>query len=98
MIEEFRAPIIDRLVLRLINRKEVQVHHFEIRPGGAVAFTEAGRKRVLDAHQKRKHEEVQRPLLKSAVPIGLLPYWQATVLARTLRGDLEVYRPWLAST
>lgn len=96
LMEEFRSQTVDRLVLKLINRRQVNAKHFTTRPGGATRLTDDGRKRVLDAYQKRRNEEVDHPLLKERMPVGLLPQFQATLLARTIRGDMEAYRPWLA--
>ena len=45
----------------------------------------------MTAYTQRKREEVQHPLLKENVPVGLLPHVQARLLARTIRGDLEEY-------
>ncbi len=82
LMEEFRAWWADRLVLSLINRRQVRLHHFEPRPGGAVYLNETGRREVLTAYQKRKQETVKHRLFKESMPIGLLPYIQARVLAR----------------
>ena len=35
----------------------------------------------------------KHPFLKEKIPWGLVPYVQALLLARTLRGDLEAYPP-----
>lgn len=91
LMEEFRAWWADRLVLTLLNRKQLRPKHFEERPGGAVLLNEDGRRAVLTAYQKRKQDEVQHPLFKEPVPIGLIPYVQARLLARHLRGDLARY-------
>jgi len=45
------------------------------------------------AYQKRKQEEVGHPVLGQQVPLGLVPYVQARLLARHLRGDTELYAP-----
>ena len=90
-MEEFRAWWADRLVLTLLNRKQLRPQHFEERPGGAVLLNEDGRRAVLTAYQKRKQEEVQHLLFKEPVPVGLVPYVQARLLARHLRGDLDRY-------
>jgi CRISP-associated protein Cas1 len=55
-----------------------------------------GRKTVLMAYQERKQEEITHPLLETRIPIGLLPQLQARLLARTIRGDMEGYVPYLA--
>ena len=98
LMEEFRPLLADRLVLTLINRKQVRPEHFEEREGAgeSVLLTETGRKTVLGAYQARKQEEVPHPLLKEKAPLGLLPHLQARLLARHLRGDLESYLPFLA--
>jgi len=53
------------------------------------------RKELLTAWQKRKQEKITHPFLNEKVEIGLLPYIQALLLARFLRGDLESYFPFL---
>lgn len=68
---------------------------FQVRPGGAVYLTDAGRKEVLVAYQKRKQDEVQHPVLEQQVPLGLIPHVQTRLLARHLRGDLKEYIPFL---
>jgi CRISPR-associated protein Cas1 len=97
LMEEFRSCLVDRLVLTLINRKQIRPEHFEQRDaaGESVLLTEAGRKIVLTAYQDRKKEEVPHPLLKEKAPFGLLPHLQARLLARHLRGDLDSYIPFL---
>jgi len=91
LAEEFRAPVSDRLALSLINRRQIQGKHFEHTASGAVSLTEAGRREVIQAWQERKREELQHPFLSELCPWGLLPYAQALLLARHLRGDLNAY-------
>lgn len=95
LMEEFRPFVADRLTLTLINRKQVQEKHFDELPGGAFHLNEEGRKVVLQAYQKRKEDEVPHPLLEQKVPVGLIPYVQARLLARYLRGDLVEYLPFV---
>jgi CRISPR-associated protein Cas1 len=95
LMEELRPVFADRLALSLINRRQVQASDFETREGGAVLLTEAGRRTVLTAWQERKKEERLHPFLEEKAPLGLVPYLQAQMLARHLRGDLDIYPPWL---
>lgn len=95
LMEELRPVIADRLAITLINRKQLQAEHFATLPGGAVNLNEDGRRLVLQAYQKRKEEEVSHPVLQQKLPIGLIPYVQARLLARQLRGDLDDYLPYL---
>jgi CRISP-associated protein Cas1 len=91
LAEEFRAPVSDRLALSLINRRQIQGKNFEHTASGAVTLTDAGRREVIQAWQERKREELQHPYLNEPCPWGLLPYTQALLLARHLRGDLNAY-------
>jgi CRISPR-associated protein Cas1 len=91
LMEELRAVLADRLALTLINRRQIKPSGFYKRESGAISMDEATRKEVLVAWQKRKQEEVQHPFLGEKVEIGLLPYAQALLLARHIRGDLDGY-------
>ncbi|MHB1103734.1 MAG: type I-C CRISPR-associated endonuclease Cas1c [Devosia sp.] len=94
LMEELRPVLADRLALSLINRRQLRAQDFEARDGGAVLLTEEGRKTVLTAWQERKKEERRHPFLEETAPLGLVPYLQAQLLARHLRGDLDAYPPW----
>lgn len=95
MLEEFRAPFADRLVLTLINRQELDEEDFEIGETGAVRLTDAARKDVLVAYQTRKKEELAHPFLGEKLAFGLMWHAQARLLARHLRGDLDGYPPFV---
>jgi CRISPR-associated protein Cas1 len=94
LMEELRPVLSDRLALSLINRQQLRSADFERRDGGAVLLSEAGRKTVLTAWQDRKKKERRHPFLDETAPLGLVPYLQAQLLARHLRGDLDAYPPW----
>ncbi len=91
MMEEFRPFIADRLVLSLINREQINTKGFNKSESGAVLMNDDTRKEVLVAWQKRKQEEIMHPFLKESVPVGLLFYLQAQLLARHIRGDMDGY-------
>jgi CRISPR-associated protein Cas1 len=95
LMEELRSVLADRLAITLINRKQVTAKDFVERPGGAIHLNDEGRKTVIVAYQSRKQEELIHPLLEQKLPLGLLPHVQARLLARTLRGDMEDYVPFL---
>jgi CRISPR-associated protein Cas1 len=94
LMEELRPILADRLALSLINRRQLRSGDFETRDGGAVLLSETGRRTVLTAWQERKKEERRHPFLDESAPLGLVPYLQAQLLARHLRGDLDAYPPW----
>lgn len=94
--EEFRSIICDRLALTLINRGQVNASDFEEREGGAVMLNDKGRRTVVSAWQERKQEEVTHPLTDAKTPIALLPFIQARFAARTIRGEMDGYLPYLS--
>lgn len=93
VMEELRPHFADRLALTLINRNQISASGFVIKENGAVVMDDKTRKEVLLAWQKRKQEEIIHPYLEEKVPLGLVPYIQAMLLARHIRGDLEDYPP-----
>jgi CRISP-associated protein Cas1 len=95
LMEEFRPLFGDRLALALVNRQQVKEDGFNVRDGGAVEMTDATRRTVVAAYQQRKREEVTHPLFEGKVPLGRVPFLQARILARTIRGDLAEYVPYI---
>lgn len=95
LIEELRPVLADRLVLSLINRAQVKGKGFQQTETGAVTMDEETRKEVLIAYQKRKQEDIQHPFLGEKIPLGMLPYVQALLMARQLRRDIDGYPPYL---
>ncbi|MEY9091623.1 type I-C CRISPR-associated endonuclease Cas1c [Paenibacillus sp. RC84] len=95
VMEELRGYLADRLVLTLINRKQVGANQFVRKENGAILLKPELKKEMITAWQKRKREEIRHPFLDENIPLGLLPYSQALLLARHIRGDLEEYPPFL---
>jgi CRISP-associated protein Cas1 len=94
LMEEFRA-ITDRLALTLINRGQIGAKDFVEREGGAVLLEGDARKAVVVAWQERKQEELSHPLLEQPIPLGVIPLVQARLLARSLRGEMPEYLPFV---
>jgi CRISPR-associated protein Cas1 len=94
--EEFRSILADRLALTLINRGQITAADFDEREGGTVMLNDKGRRAVVTVWQERKQEEITQPLTENKIPIGLLPFIQARFIARTIRGEMEGYPPYLA--
>jgi CRISPR-associated protein Cas1 len=93
VMEELRPHFADRLAVTLINRNQISVGGFVVKENGAIIMDDDTRKEVLIAWQKRKQEEIVHPYLEEKIPFGLVPYIQAMLLARHMRGDLEDYPP-----
>lgn len=94
LMEEFRPVIADRLVLSLINRRQVSSGGFKQAENGAVVMDDVTRKTVLVEYQNRKQDEVLHPFIGEKIPIGLLFFVQANLMARFIRGDIDGYPPY----
>jgi CRISPR-associated protein Cas1 len=93
MMEELRPFMADRLALSVVNLNQVKAKDFLKKENGGVIMTEDGRKEILTAWQKRKQDEIIHPYLGEKIPVGLIPYVQAMLMARYLRGDIDGYPP-----
>lgn len=91
LVEEFRAQMCDRFVLTMINNRMISLEHFEQHEDGEVMLNNCGRSVFLTEWQKRKADEIMHPFLNEKVQWGMLPYVQALLLARYMRGDLKCY-------
>lgn len=95
LMEEFRALLVDRFVLTLINNRQIRKEHFQISESRAVQFTDKGKKLFLAAWQEHKREQITHPYLREKICWGLIPYVQALLLTRYLRKDIDGYPPFL---
>lgn len=95
LMEELRPSVADRFVLTLVNNRILKPTDFIERESGGVILTDDARRTLLKHWQERKREILTHPFLKEKLPWGLLPYVQALLLARLLRGDLDAYPPFL---
>ena len=91
LMEELRGPLADRLVLTLINTHKLQPKHFSRHADGSVLLSDEGRRIFLNTWQERKQDTLTHPYLQEKLCWGLVPYVQALLLARHLRGDLSGY-------
>ncbi len=94
-MEELRALMVDRFVVTAINNRVVSAGDFEFRETGEVMLTPGVRKALFEQWQKRNKDQIQHPFIKEKIPWGLVPYVQAQLLAKYLRGDLDGYPPFM---
>lgn len=95
LMEELRPVLADRLALSLLNRGQLGADDFIVEEAGGVRLTDEARRSVLVAWQERKRDELRHPFLGEAMPLGLVAYIQAQLLARHLRGELDGYPPFI---
>ena len=95
LMEELRSVYADRFILFLINNRMIKANCFDYRENGSVYLNDEGRKTVLAEWQKRKQDSITHPFLNEKIQWGLVPYAQALLLARCIRGDLDEYPAFL---
>jgi len=94
LMEELRAPLCDRFVISLLNLKQIKSNDFDT-TNGEYRLRDDARRLVIREWQLRKKEQITHPFLKEKIEIGLIPYCQAMLLARHMRGDLDGYPPFI---
>lgn len=95
LMEEFRSIIADRFVLTLINNRVINEKSFNNQENGSVLLNDDGRKTFFEAWQKRKQDVIMHPFLQEKIPWGLVPFVQAQLLGRYIRGDIDEYPSYL---
>ena len=90
LVEEFRPLIADSVCLTLINNGELGPEHF-IPRGGATALTQNGRRKVIEAYERRMDTLVTHPLFGYPVSYRRILEMQARLLSRHLLGELPAY-------
>lgn len=95
LMEEMRPCMADRFVLTLVNNRIIKPEDFQQQDSGAVILTDDGRKKFLKSWQERKRDMITHPYLGEKLSWGMIPYVQALLLARYIRGDLDAYPPFV---
>lgn len=95
LMEEMRPVLADRLILSLINLKQIKKSGFRKTESGAVLMDDDTRKILLVNYQERKSDEITHPFLNEKVPMGMILFSQAQLLSRYLRGDMDAYPPFV---
>lgn len=92
LAEELRPLVADSTVIMAINNGEIRERDV-VRRGGAVALTDAGRKKLVRAYERRVHVRLKHPLFGYEVTYRRAMELQARQLAAVVEGQLERYRP-----
>jgi CRISPR/Cas system-associated endonuclease Cas1 len=90
LMEPFRPIIADSVVLSAVNTGEVRPEDFVVAATGT-GFTPAGRRRFVDAFERRLSQEVTHPLFGYRVSMRRLILVQARLLCRFLLGELPAF-------
>jgi CRISPR-associated protein Cas1 len=92
LMEEFRPLIGDSVVIGMINNGEIRPEDFITR-AGACALTPNGRKRVLEAYERRMDGLVTHPIFNYTLSYRRVLEVQCRLLGRFLLGEIDAYPP-----
>lgn len=90
LMEPFRPLLVDSAVIQAINNGEVRTGDF-ISAAGSVSLDSDGRKRFIQAFERRLGHEVTHPLFGYSLSYRRLLELQARLLGRHLLGELDDY-------
>jgi len=94
LVEEFRAPVVDSLILNLINHRILRPEHFETSPSEKTPLlTARGMHIFLYQFSTKLESTVTVRRIGRALSYRKLFEVQARELAHSIQGDIEAYRP-----
>ncbi len=94
IVEEFRSTV-ERFVISIFNRNQVNKNDFEIKANSAVLLNDEGRHKVIKLWQEKKKEVMTQSFINQKIQFGLLPFVQAQLLGKYLRKEIEDYPPYV---
>jgi len=92
LMEEFRPLVADSVAVGMINNGELRRSDFIAR-AGAIALTDSGRRRVIEAYERRMDTMVTHPKFGYAISYRRIFEVQARLLGRFLTGEIAAYPP-----
>jgi CRISPR-associated protein Cas1 len=92
LMEEFRALIVDSVVLTLLNRRMLSRDDFEVEVG-AYRLKKEPRKLFLTRFEERLHEQITHPIFGYKTTYKHCLELQARLLAKYLTGEIGSYPP-----
>jgi CRISPR-associated protein Cas1 len=93
LIEEFRAPIVDSLVLYLVNSKIFTPADFSRLPDGPCLLKDAARKTFLRSFEQKMATQITHPHTGVVVDYRRCLDLQVSQMAEWIRGEVSAYQP-----
>src|SRR5690606_19257402 len=91
IVEMFRAPVVDSVVLTLLNNRMLSETDFE-ETLGSWRLTDAGRKIFLQKFEERLNQELTHPIFKTKVSYRRCIEVVMRLVSRWLSGELTRFR------
>lgn len=95
LVEEFRALIVDSVVLTVINKRILTPQDFESSPEGGFHLKQRAMKKFLAQYNARLQTTAIHPLAKHAITYQKCFEVQARQLRRVIEGKASSYQPYL---
>jgi CRISPR-associated protein Cas1 len=92
LMEEFRSPIVDSVVISLINNRILKADDF-IGEMGSFRLKDGARRTFLEKYEGRMNTEVTHSVFKYQATYRRCIELQARLIAKTLGGELDSYIP-----
>ncbi len=92
LMEEMRTPIVDSVVLTVINKQILQARHFD-EQFGVYQLSVGGRKLFLHQFEQRLNTEIQHPIFGYKASYRRCLELQARLLGKYLLGEIPTYKP-----
>lgn len=92
LMEEFRTPIVDSVILRLVNTQAIKAKDFK-EEGMSIRLTEHGRNTFLKALEQRMNSDIKHPIFNYKATYRRCLKLQAQILARHIQGEINAYIP-----
>lgn len=94
VMEEFRAPFADALVLAVINNRVVSMEDFDTTLE-VCTLREGGKRRFLEQYEQKKQDVLCHPVFKYQATYKRCFELQVRLLAKTLIGEIPAYIPFM---
>lgn len=94
VVEEFRTPVVDSVVLTLLNNSMLKRQDFEEKLG-AWRLTDAGRRTFLTRFEKRLNETITHPAFGYKATYRRCLELQVRLVAKWLTEEITQYRPFM---
>ena len=95
LIEEFRAPVVDSLVMGLINRRLLQEDDFGPGKGGGIYLTRRGMRLFVREFEDRLETEITAADVGRPLSYRKLFEFQAHKMVNLILGKVKTYQPFL---
>jgi len=93
LVEEFRGPVVDSVVQLVINKRMVGPDDFEVGQKGGIYLSDRGLRKFLRQYTRRLTTEILHPYYGRRLTYQRVFEVQARLLAKTIQGELDKYRP-----